>query len=138
MPFLIIKRNLPPHEEVSDGSVRPPATLDPNEITHSVELDITDEALAFLKSEIDTIVNVGQFSRLSDHAKVVRRQHNEPRLQRLQAQRAFIHALGWEIAKAEKVLHDADHEEQEARDKRLIADHDRLQDSLTYNFSKHL
>jgi len=94
MPFLTIKQLLPDLEELSDLSIRqPPPEKDPHKVTHHVILEVSEDALEFLKGEIARLTGTLKATRGQSRSTVSRRR-------RLIAQREFIFLLGWEIARS--------------------------------------
>lgn len=97
MPIYTIERRLPSIVESLRGEhpAGPEPEPAPDQVKYSITLEISQEALEKLKRDIDRLTDRIERSQGQDRYSVYARR-------RLEAQREFIHSVGWSIRKFEK------------------------------------
>ena len=92
MPLINIHRRLPDIQEYSNGSFNQAPGACADQVQYSVTLDISKQALEALAHDIKALTVIIEKSKGQNRAAVARRR-------RCINQRAFIHDLGWVLAR---------------------------------------
>lgn len=97
MPLFTIERRLPDIVERLRGEHPPGPEPSKDQVSYSITLDVSQEALEKLKRDIDRLTDRIDRSRGQDRRSVFERGQ-------LISRRDFIHSLGWSILKFERGL----------------------------------